>query len=42
LLHPGQIAPDFELDTVDGQRLSLRERLENKSHLLLVFLRHLG
>jgi len=42
LLHSGQNAPDFELYTVDGQRISLSERLEGKSHLLLVFLRHLG
>jgi hypothetical protein len=42
LLHSGQIAPDFKLNTVDGQRISLSERLEGKSHLLLVFLRHLG
>ena len=42
LLHSGQNAPDFELYTVDGQRISLSERLGEKSHLLLVFLRHLG
>ena len=42
LLHSGQNAPDFELSTVDGQRISLGERLEGKSYLLLVFLRHLG
>ena len=42
LLHSGQNAPDFELYTVDGQRISLSERLEGKNHLLLVFLRHLG
>ena len=42
MLHSGQNAPDFKLGTVDGQRISLSERLEKKSHLLLVFLRHLG
>ena len=42
MLHSGQNAPDFELYTVDGQRISLSERLGEKSHLLLVFLRHLG
>ena len=42
MLHSGQNAPDFDLDTVDGQQISLSERLEKKNHLLLVFLRHLG
>ena len=42
LLHAGQKAPDFEIYTVDGQRISLSERLGEKSHLLIVFLRHLG
>ena len=42
LLHSGQNAPDFKLCTVDGQWISLDERLEGKIHLLLVFLRHLG
>ena len=38
MLHSGQNAPDFELCTVDGQRISLRERLEetcNPFRLLL-------
>ena len=42
LLHSGQNAPDFELHTVHGQQIWLSERLEKKSHLLIVFLRHLG
>ena len=42
LLHSGQYAPDFKLHTVDGQQISLSERLGEKSHLLIVFLRHLG
>jgi peroxiredoxin len=42
MLKPGGIAPDFTLYTVDGQSVSLKDRLHRGRNILLVFLRHLG
>ena len=38
----GDTAPDFSLDTLDGQRFTLSETLAGGHPVLLVFLRHLG
>ena len=38
----GDRAPDFTLNTADGQPVSLSEVLAGGSNVLLVFLRHLG
>jgi len=38
----GDIAPDWELYTVEGQRVSLNETMRDGRHALLIFLRHLG
>ena len=38
----GDLAPDFVLQTVEGQSVSLYESLQGKDSVLLVFLRHLG
>ncbi len=35
-------APNFVLQTVDGEQITLNEVLKNGNHVLLVFLRHLG
>lgn len=35
-------APNFALQTVDGEQITLNEVLKNGNHVLLVFLRHLG
>lgn len=35
-------APNFTLQTVDGEQVALNEVLKNGNHVLLVFLRHLG
>jgi peroxiredoxin len=35
-------APDFTLQTIEGEQITLREVLKNGNHVLLVFLRHLG
>lgn len=37
-----EYAPDFRLATAQGPSLSLKEILEHKCAVLLVFLRHLG
>jgi peroxiredoxin len=42
LLQPGDIAPDFELQTAEGQSVSLSGSLRDGRSILLVFLRHLG
>jgi len=42
LLLTGEKAPDFALQTVDGEPLGLYEALQNNSVVLLIFLRHLG
>jgi peroxiredoxin len=42
MLKPGDIAPGFALQTVDGQPVSLKDRLGDGRNILLVFLRHLG
>ena len=39
---PGDLAPDFELDTVNGLPVSLLGTLSEGHTVLLVFLRHLG
>lgn len=41
-LTAGQSAPNFTLQTVEGQQITLGEVLKNGDHVLLVFLRHLG
>jgi hypothetical protein len=42
LLQPGDVAPDFELQTTEGQSVSLGGTLRDGRSVLLVFLRHLG
>jgi hypothetical protein len=42
VIQAGDIAPEFELDTADGQRVSLRGVLHSGHGVLLIFLRHLG
>jgi|MTBAKMStandDraft_1061839.scaffolds.fasta_scaffold110138_1 peroxiredoxin len=42
LLLSGEKAPDFALQTVDGEPHGLYEALQNNSVVLLIFLRHLG
>ncbi len=42
MLQPGDKAPDFSLDTLDGQRFTLSATLATGQNVLLVFLRHLG
>ncbi len=42
MLKLGDIAPDFTLQTADGQPLSLSQTLRSGRNVLLVFLRHLG
>lgn len=42
MLREGSIAPDFTLNTVDGQPVSLNDTLRSGRNALLVFLRHLG
>lgn len=39
---PGDLAPDFELNTVNGLSVSLLGTLSEGHTVLLVFLRHLG
>lgn len=38
----GQRAPDFQLQSIEGEQISLGETLKSGNHVLLVFLRHLG
>ena len=38
----GDIAPDFMLQTLEGQPVSLYQSLQDYSSILLIFLRHLG
>jgi peroxiredoxin len=38
----GDEAPDFELQTAEGESVSLRWALDEGHDVLLVFLRHLG
>jgi hypothetical protein len=42
MLHAGDIAPEFELATADGQRAPLSGILHGRRSVLLIFLRHLG
>lgn len=42
ILLSGEKAPDFVLQTVDGETQGLYEALQNNSVVLLIFLRHLG
>lgn len=35
-------APDFSLQSAEGNQISLSQVLKNGEHVLLVFLRHLG
>ena len=42
LLLSGDKAPDFALQSVDGEPLGLYEALQKNSVVLLIFLRHLG
>jgi|GEM_PF-401049 peroxiredoxin len=41
-LKPGDAAPNFILQTVEGVPFSLNEILRSGQNVLLVFLRHLG
>ncbi|MGB5932413.1 MAG: hypothetical protein WBH57_05040 [Anaerolineae bacterium] len=41
MLKPSDIAPDFTLDTVDGEPIALSDTLRSGRNALLVFLRHL-
>jgi len=41
-LKSGQPAPNFTLQTVEGEQVTLNEVLKSGNHVLLVFLRHLG
>jgi peroxiredoxin len=41
-LVPGDVAPDFELQTPDGRTVALGDVLHSRHNVLLVFLRHLG
>jgi len=36
------LAPNFTLQSVEGEQINLGEVLKNGNHVLLVFLRHLG
>lgn len=38
----GDKAPDFNLVLVNGKHISLRDLVNTKQTILLVFLRHLG
>jgi len=42
ILKTGNIAPAFELQTVDAQPVSLGDALGKGHNVLLIFLRHLG
>lgn len=42
MLEPKSPAPDFVLQTVDGEAVSLTGMLREGGNVLLVFLRHLG
>jgi peroxiredoxin len=41
-LQIGQTAPEFSLQSVEGEQISLRDLRQSGQHTLLVFLRHLG
>ncbi len=41
-LKPGDVAPNFILQTVEGASFSMQEILRSGQNVLLVFLRHLG
>jgi peroxiredoxin len=41
-LDKDDFAPDFVLQTIEGQSVSLQQSLQGKNSILLVFLRHLG
>jgi peroxiredoxin len=41
-MEKGNIAPDFVLQTTEGQTVSLYKSLQGCSSVLLIFLRHLG
>lgn len=41
-LHPGQIAPDVTLKTLDGRPVPLSSLWGNGRPALLIFLRHLA
>lgn len=41
-LTEGDIAPGFELLSVEGKPVSLKNLLNEKKTIVLVFLRHLG
>ena len=42
MVREGDVAPDFRLQTADGETVALRDVVDSGRHLLLVFLRHLG
>ena len=37
-----QLAPNFTLQSTDGEEISLHNLLAEKNNILIVFLRHLG
>jgi peroxiredoxin len=41
-LKPNSSAPNFSLQTVEGEQITLNEVLKSGKHVLLVFLRRLG
>jgi peroxiredoxin len=41
-LKPGDVAPHFTLQTVDGEHVLLSDTLRSGRNVLLVLLRHLG
>ncbi len=42
MLRKGDHAPDFTLETADGESFTLSKALQETERILLVFLRHLG
>lgn len=42
MLHTGDHAPDFTLETINGEAHTLSQTLAEGHSVLLIFLRHLG
>ena len=42
MIQEGTIAPEFSLDQLDGNPISLSEALKPDHKILLIFLRYLG
>ncbi len=41
-LKTGQPAPQFNLESVEGEQVSLEDLKQTRNNALLIFLRHLG